>query len=55
MRFINRLIANYLAALRSGDALEIAHYEALAADYDAHNPGSRLLDELEALKTPVAA
>ncbi|GGU52407.1 hypothetical protein [Streptomyces lavendofoliae] len=55
MRFTTRLIDQYLTALRTGDELEIARIEAVAADYDAHNPDSRLLDELEALRIPVAA
>lgn len=55
MRFATRLIDQYLAALRNGDGLEIARIEAVAADYDAHNPGSHLLAELEALALPVAA
>ncbi|MFF9631761.1 hypothetical protein [Streptomyces fradiae] len=48
-------IRSYARALTVGDSLEIARVEALAADYDAHNPGSSLLDELEAIKTPAAA
>lgn len=55
MRFTTRLIDQYLAALRTGDALELARIEALAADYDAHNPGSALLDELTGLYQPAAA
>lgn len=48
-------IRSYARALKTDDSLEIARLEALAADYDVHNPGSSLLDELEALKTPAAA
>jgi hypothetical protein len=48
-------IRSYARALKNGDALEQARLEALAADYDLHNPGSQLLDELEALNTPLAA
>lgn len=55
MRFTTRLIDDYLTALRAGDELDIARIEAIAADYDAHNPGSQLLAELEALAQPVAA
>lgn len=55
MRFTTRLIDQYLTALRSGDELEISRIEAVAADYDAHNPDSQLLDELEALAQPIAA
>lgn len=41
------LIAQYLTALRADDRLNRTRIEALAADYDAHNPfGPRLVDEL---------
>lgn len=52
--FENRLIADYIAALRTGDSLELARVEAIAADYDTHN-GSALLDELAGLNHPAAA
>jgi len=56
MPFIKKLIADYLAALRTGDALELARIEALAADYDAFSSGGpRLLDELAGLHQPAAA
>lgn len=56
MQFVTRLISQYLTALRTGDALEIARVEAIAADYDTHNPhGPRLLDELAGLTQPAAA
>ncbi|MFF8829306.1 hypothetical protein [Streptomyces sp. NPDC015131] len=55
MRFTTRLIDQYLAAIGTNDRLEAARIEAIAADYDAHNPDSQLLAELEALNTPLAA
>ncbi|MFB7605259.1 hypothetical protein [Streptomyces gardneri] len=56
MPFVNKLIAEYLTALRARDALDMARIEAIAADYDAYNPdGPRLLDQLADLNQPAAA
>ncbi|MER7517805.1 hypothetical protein [Streptomyces sp. NPDC126499] len=55
MQFENRLIEQYLTALRAGDLLDMARIEAKAADYDAHNPEGRLLDQLAGLTQPAAA
>jgi hypothetical protein len=44
----NRLITQYLTALRRGDHLGQARLQAIAAEYDTHN-GSSLVEQLEAL------
>lgn len=48
-------IRSYARALKAGDRLEMARLEALAADYDVHNPDSELVDTLDYILNPPAA
>lgn len=54
MQFIDRLIRQYIVALRKGDRDSLHWIEAKAAEYDAHN-GTQLVDELAAIAQPAAA
>lgn len=49
------LIAQFLRALADRDRMAMRRIRVEAADYDQHNPGSRLVDELDALRTPSMA
>ena len=49
------LITQYLKALSDNDRMAMRRIRVEAADYDRHNPGSRLVDELDALRTPSMA
>lgn len=51
----NDLITQYLTARQDGDRMAMRRIRVEAVDYDRHNPGSHLVDELDALRVPSMA